>query len=146
MPSTLKSLPGCWQDKTILALGALLFVSPWLLDYFTSANASWNAWIIGVAFMAGGLAPVVYEPYWPEFAIAFTGFWLALSPRILAFSDRPVAYGTAAVIGIAVMVLSIGAALARSRAQREAVAGRTTVRVASDNTSGVRPTVTARSH
>lgn len=142
MQSPVKSLPGCWQDKTIIALGALLFVSPWLLDYFTSANASWNAWVIGLAFIAGGLAPIVYVPYWPEFAIAFLAFWLALSPRILEFSDRPVAFTAAAVIGVATMVLAIWAAMARSKALREAP--RATPRVVADNPQ-IRPAAAVRS-
>ncbi len=36
-----------WKEAIIIAAGAWLFLSPWLLGFAGSPNARWNAWMLG---------------------------------------------------------------------------------------------------
>ena len=119
MSTFLKSLPGQWQDKVIFAIGAFVFVSPWLLLYADSPAPAWNAWVIGVVFMAGALVAVAFEPYWPEFVVAFMAFWHVLAPRILGYTDETLATGAAVAAGAVVAYLALWSSIARSRLLRE---------------------------
>jgi len=116
MASASRSLPNDWQDKTIIGLSILLIVSPWLAGYADAAGAKWNAIILGAMLAAGAAAVLLWEPYWPDFVTAFMAFWLAVSPRILAFTDDLAATIVASVTGIGVIVLALWAAVARARA------------------------------
>ncbi|KAA2259464.1 hypothetical protein F0L68_21245 [Solihabitans fulvus] len=37
-----------------LVLGALLFISPWVMGYTSMTGASWTSWIVGVLTVAAG--------------------------------------------------------------------------------------------
>lgn len=114
-----RPLPRLWQDKTTLALSLFLAASPWLLGYADLGIAKWNAVALAVLLGSGALAMLLWRPYWPDFFVAFMAFWLAMSPRILGFSDRWVPTLTADVIGAVVVVLALWAAVLRSRTLQE---------------------------
>ncbi len=40
-----------WQDWSILTLAGILFISPWIFGTTTQILSSWNAWIVGIAFI-----------------------------------------------------------------------------------------------
>jgi hypothetical protein len=40
-----------WEEWVNLALGAWLFMSPWILGYSQSQNLFWNAIVVGAAIM-----------------------------------------------------------------------------------------------
>ena len=49
--------PGSVASEYVHAvLGALLFISPWVLGYAEFAGASWTSWVAGVLTVAVGLA------------------------------------------------------------------------------------------
>lgn len=51
------AMPGMVYSEVIqIALGALLFISPWVLGYSSHTGASWTAWIIGALTVIAGLA------------------------------------------------------------------------------------------
>ncbi|MPY71262.1 MAG: hypothetical protein GEU92_14375 [Alphaproteobacteria bacterium] len=114
-----RPLPRLWQDKTTIVLSAILAASPWLLGYADLGIAKWNAVVLGAVLGLGASAMLLWRPCWPDFWVAFMAFWLAMSPRILGFSDRLAPTVTADVIGAAVVVLALWAAVLRSRALLE---------------------------
>jgi hypothetical protein len=119
MRPSARPLPRLWQDKTTLVLSLILAASPWLLGYADLAVARGNAVVLAVLLGLGALTMLLRRPYWPDFFVAFLAFWLAVSPRILGFSDRLAPTVTADVIGAAVVVLALWAAVLRSRALQE---------------------------
>ena len=119
MSTLFKSLPGLWQDKVVFLVGAFLFVSPWLFFYTDSSVAAWNAWTIGLVCVVGALVSVVYAPYWPEFVVAFLGFWNVLAPRILGYTDHTLATATAVMTGAVVAYLALWSSIVRAHAQNE---------------------------
>ena len=49
------AMPGMVYGEGIqIVLGALMFLSPWVLRYTEFTGASWTAWIIGVLTVAAG--------------------------------------------------------------------------------------------
>jgi hypothetical protein len=49
------AMPGMVYGEGIqIVLGALIFLSPWVLGYTGFTGASWTAWIIGVLTVAAG--------------------------------------------------------------------------------------------
>jgi uncharacterized membrane protein HdeD (DUF308 family) len=49
------AMPGMVYGEGIqIVLGALMFLSPWVLSYTEFTGASWTAWIIGVLTVAAG--------------------------------------------------------------------------------------------
>ena len=53
------AMPGSVASEYVhIALGALLFISPWVLDYTDATGAAWTSWVIGVLAVAVGAAAV----------------------------------------------------------------------------------------
>jgi len=117
MSSVLRGRPALWQDRAILALAALLFVSPWLLGYAGRPVASWNAQVLALAFIFCTVAAVGLGRHTPHFVTAFLAFWLAVSPRILAVDAVPAT--VAAAVGVAVCALGLWSGVARARSRLE---------------------------
>ncbi|SRR6266852_5849474 len=98
-----------WRDKALvdvvnLALGAFLFLSPWIFG-FTSELAWHTSWMAGsviviVAIMA--IAAFVESEEWVSLTV---GLWLAVCPWILEFPD-PVAMQVHLVVGLVVAALA----------------------------------------
>jgi SPW repeat len=42
-------------EWTVAVLGALTFISPWVLGFAAITGAAWTAWIVGVVLVAAGL-------------------------------------------------------------------------------------------
>jgi hypothetical protein len=91
-----------------LILGAILFLSPWLLAFRAENGATWNAWITGgvigiVALMAA------FQTYdWEEWVNLIAGLWALVSPWALGFSGVTHAMWTHVAVGIIVAVLAGG--------------------------------------
>ncbi len=53
------ALPGSVASEYVhIGLGALFFISPWVLGYADLAGASWTSWVIGVLAVVVGAAAV----------------------------------------------------------------------------------------
>src|ERR1700738_2915924 len=91
-------------DVANLALGAILFVSPWIFG-FDAGTASQNAYIAGFAIAVLAIAALTAFAVWEEWLNLIVGLWTLVSPWVLGFQG-----GTAmrvhVVIGIAVAILA----------------------------------------
>jgi len=76
-----------WQDWVGLALGILMFLSPWLLGFAGSAYAAASAWILGVATVVL-FAVALFKPehQWEEWGNLGLAVLLILSPSVLGFT------------------------------------------------------------
>lgn len=97
------------QDWILAILAALLFVSPWLVDY-QSSMADWCAWISAVVI--GGLAMTASytdAEQWEEWATALLGAWLIVAPWLLGFASDAGVQMVFWPIGILVLLVSLWA-------------------------------------
>lgn len=62
------AMPGSLTSEYVhIALGVLLFISPWVLGYTEFSGASWTSWVVGV------LAVIVGAAALPEASAAHRG-------------------------------------------------------------------------
>jgi SPW repeat-containing protein len=50
-------------EWTMLALGIVVFLMPWLLNFGSEAHVAWNAWIVGVALVAFAVLTFFFKGY-----------------------------------------------------------------------------------
>jgi SPW repeat. len=51
------AMPGMVYGEWVqIALGVLLFISPWVMGYTEFTSASWMSWIVGILAIAAGAA------------------------------------------------------------------------------------------
>ena len=51
------AMPGMVYSEVVqIVLGALLFISPWVMGFSAFTGASWSAWIIGALTVIAGVA------------------------------------------------------------------------------------------
>ena len=72
-------------DAYNLAVGAFLFLSPWLLG-FTRENARLDTWAVGAAIVVLSLAALVVFAEWEEWLSLLLACWLIVSPWVLGFA------------------------------------------------------------
>lgn len=110
--SQMRTIINQTQDTALnvgnLILGAILFLSPWLLGFQAEGYAAWNAWMTGgiVAFVALMAAMQTYD--WEEWVNLLAGLWALISPWALGFSGVRSAMWTHVAIGVIVAVLAGG--------------------------------------
>ena len=97
-----------WQDWVSLVLGIWLFVSPWLLGFYSSIpRDSWNFFIVGVAFIVFARFALNLRTLWEEWVNLALGVWMIISPWALSYSANAAARDDAVVVGLIVGLLSI---------------------------------------
>jgi putative tricarboxylic transport membrane protein len=98
-------------DVLNVGLGALLFLSPWILGLASAgpAAAAWNAWILGVAIAGVTVAALALPTFaeWKERINLILGLWLLVSPLLLGFSTQPLPTGLHVLVGIAVIEIAV---------------------------------------
>lgn len=53
------AMPGSVASEYVhIALGALLFISPWVLDYYDLRWAAWTSWVVGVLAVVIGVVAI----------------------------------------------------------------------------------------
>ena len=105
-----------WQDWVSLVLGIWLFVSPWLLGFYSSLpRDSWNFFIVGLAFIVFAGFALNMRTLWEEWVNLALGVWMIISPWLLGYSANAVARDDAVVVGLIVGLLSVWSLLAESR-------------------------------
>ena len=78
-----------WRRETSLdiynlALGAFLFVAPWLFSYaYESARA--DDWVSSAIVLASSVAALLAFREWEEWVSLIAGFWVFASPWLLGF-------------------------------------------------------------
>jgi SPW repeat len=91
-------------DLIKLTCGALLFASPWLLEF--APGPTWNLRVCGYSILAASLAALVAEAEWEPRANLWLGIWVLAAPWTLGFSQDPAATLVHLVGGGVVSVLS----------------------------------------
>jgi hypothetical protein len=94
-----------WQDPINLILGLWVLISPWVLAYTASSNATGNAVVVGILVAVAGLLATTQWQMWEEWAELVLGIWLIISPWVLGFSDVKSATYNDVILGIVIAVL-----------------------------------------
>lgn len=89
-----------WQDRVGLVLGALLFLSPWIVGFSGVAAAAASAWGIGVATVVFFAASLAKPQQWEEWVNLVLSVLLILSPFVLGFTGTTGAAVTHWILGI----------------------------------------------
>jgi hypothetical protein len=84
-----------WTRETVLDLiklscAALLFASPWVLEF--PRTAVWNLWVCGYAMLTVTAAALTAEADWEPHSNFCLGIWVAIAPWMLGFSQDAVAF------------------------------------------------------
>jgi hypothetical protein len=100
-----------WKDIVTFLLGMWLFVSPWSLGYISPDSVpagvpAWNFLFSGAIVGLLGIAALVTQHLWEEWAKILLAAWLVMSPWILRFTFQPIATWNALICGVAIFVLT----------------------------------------
>jgi SPW repeat len=93
-------------DVLNLALGAWLFLSPWVLGFTAETPANWNAWLSGLLVGAVAIAALAAFAEWEEWISLLLGIWVAIAPWVVGFTGHAAAIGVHVIVGIAVAVIA----------------------------------------
>lgn len=100
----------------VVPLGVWEVLAPFILGYFTTSAALWNAIIIGIALVVlaalAALSRAETTVKALEWISAVLGVWLIIAPFIVHYSDVAAAKWNDIVVGVGVTVLAVWAALA----------------------------------
>ena len=97
-----------WQDWVTLVLGVWLFFSPWILGFHSSMpGASWNFFLLGIAFVVFAAFGLSLRTAWEEWVTLVLGLWMIISPWILAYSGIASARDDAVIVGVINAALAI---------------------------------------
>jgi hypothetical protein len=100
-----------WKKEAIadvinLALGAWLFLTPWIFGFVAEPSASWNAWLSGLVIGALAIAALVAFAEWEEWINLLLGAWVAAAPWIVGFASHATATRLHILVGIAVAIVA----------------------------------------
>jgi hypothetical protein len=98
-----------WQDPLNLILGVWMVASPWVLNYSTQRDPTWNAIILGILIALAALFALFRVMAWEEWGNVVLGVWLVISPWVLGFSGMAQAMSNAVIVGVVVAVLALWA-------------------------------------
>jgi hypothetical protein len=107
-----QGITGKWQDWANLVLAAWLFLSPWVLQFDSTAAspslaAAWNNWILAVVIGVFAIAALIKARPWEEWINLIAGAWVFVSPWVLGYYGQPAAMWNALIVGALVFALSI---------------------------------------
>jgi hypothetical protein len=97
-----------WRRETILdvynlALGAFLFMAPWLFSY-AYATARADDWVSSAIVVASSAVALLAFSEWEEWVSMIVGLWVLASPWLLGFQhSRAMAVNVAVGFAIALM-------------------------------------------
>ena len=89
-----------------VALGVILLISPWLLDFSGHQLATWNAVASGAVIAILTFAAFVRTREWEEWVDLVVGLWVIASPWLLGFAGVSSALWTHLIIGVLVTILT----------------------------------------
>lgn len=109
-----------WPDWLNLAVGAWLFVSPWVLGYTGDTASEWSAWLLGAGIAAiAVIALVAPASALDEGVGVLAGVALFVAPWLFGYSDVSDAATNSWLFGIVVALLALSG-LGESRRARQA--------------------------
>lgn len=101
-----------WQDWVNLALGAWLFVSPWVLGFASVYNnAALTAWTLGATVVLLAVIAIGMPQPWEEGANALLGVGILASPWLFDFATQSRPMSNAVVVGVLVAAFALWAML-----------------------------------
>ncbi len=106
-------------DLATLALSALLFVSPWLLDFSGLEIAAATAWISAIVIAAVSLAASIRLSEWEGWVNVAASIWLIIAPWVLDFRYLNGAAAAFVGIGCFIFAISVSDLWGLYRARRE---------------------------
>jgi hypothetical protein len=94
-----------WRQESILdvyelALGLILFLSPWLFGYAPGAGRV--AWISGLAVIVISVSAILAFSEWEEWLNLLLGVWLIIAPWIMGYPHTTAMHVS---IGIGVLIV-----------------------------------------
>jgi SPW repeat len=96
-----------WEDWVVVALGAWMLASPWVLRFSDSNAATFNALAMGtVLVLFEFMEYEEHEPAKDWFDLA-VGVWLMISPAVLGFGSLRAACASAVTVGLLATLLAI---------------------------------------
>jgi nitric oxide reductase large subunit len=95
------------SDVINLALGAWLFLTPWIFGFVSDTAASWSAWLSGIAIGAVAIAALAAFAEWEEWISLALGVWVAVSAWILGFAANATVTWVNVLTGIVVAVVAV---------------------------------------
>jgi hypothetical protein len=96
-----------WQDPVIALLGAWLAISPWVLGLQANTAVLAGSVIVGLVLIAAAIAAMYAPHIWEHWVTALLGALTGISPWLLGYAENQTAVISAAIVGIAVLVLSM---------------------------------------
>ncbi|MFP5404783.1 MAG: SPW repeat protein [Gammaproteobacteria bacterium] len=104
-----------WQDWITLILGIWLFFSPWILRFYGEMPAaSWNFFVLGIAFVVFAAFGLNLRSLWEEWVNLILGIWMIISPWVLQYSANTTPRDNAIIVGVIVAVMAIWAMAANN--------------------------------
>lgn len=91
---------------TNAVLGAILFLSPWLLEYSQETSATLNARLSGAIVVLLALLAVIRTHDWEEWLNVIAGLWIAGAPWLFWFENVLSARWTHVVIGFGIVAIA----------------------------------------
>jgi hypothetical protein len=96
-----------WPDWTNMALGLLLAVSPWLLQFTGLDAATLNAVIIGFLIFALSALALTLLDRWEAYINGLLGLWAVLSPWLIGFTTYDMAMLAHIALGAMVVAVAV---------------------------------------
>jgi len=111
VPMEVVMMEQTWKKEAIaevinLALGAWIFLTPWIFDFVPESTSSWNAWLSGLAIGALAIAALVAFAEWEEWINLVLGLWVAASAWVAGFADHATATRVHVLVGIVVAIVA----------------------------------------
>jgi hypothetical protein len=104
-----------WQSWIILLIAVWFFISPWILQFATTANAaadmtraSWNAWVLSVVIAVVTLSAIGPGVFWQAWADLALAVWVFIAPWVLGFANGPAAAWDHWICGVLFAIFALG--------------------------------------
>ena len=99
-----------WEDWAVIALGAWMLASPWVVGFVDSSNSALiNAYAIGVILVLLELAETEGHESAKDWIDLAAGLWLMVSPTVLRFASVTPACINAITVGLLTVLVAVWA-------------------------------------
>lgn len=101
-----------WQDWGNIALGAWMFVAPWVLGFAPHGEVpALSAWMLGSAIVLFAVMATQVPQAWEEGINCLLGISVLASPWVLDFESQAIPRSNAVIVGMLVTALAVWAML-----------------------------------
>jgi SPW repeat len=111
-----------WQDGANVVLAIWLFISPWVLRFVATAqatgnaangpavaasHAAWNAWVLGVIVFLIAVSAIGNLEIWQEWWSIILGAWIFAAPWALGFTGLVRASWDHWIVGALIFIFDV---------------------------------------